>query len=100
MTQVGSGGVVISDWTPSRRYSREYKKCTIEIQTRADGKLEDLQSNPRPPGLGFEKLKGYDSPYIYTLHVTGNYKISFEIINGTTAWLRRIGNHDEIDRAP
>lgn len=99
MTAIGSGGVVISDWTPSRRYSKEYKKLTADLQTRVDGKLDDLQRNPRPPGLGFEKLQGFKNPDVYTLHVTGNYKLSFEI-NGSTAWLRRVATHDEIDRAP
>lgn len=49
--------------------------------------------------LGFEKLKGYRRPDIYTIHIEGNYKASFEII-GSEAVFRRIGNHDKIDRAP
>jgi plasmid maintenance system killer protein len=36
-------------------------------------------ANPRPPGLRFEKLQGYRRPDIYTIHVTGNFKISMEI---------------------
>jgi len=28
MTEVGVGGVVISGWTPSKRYAREFKKLT------------------------------------------------------------------------
>lgn len=42
--------------------------------------------NPRPPGLAFEKLAGHSRPDIYTIYVTGNYKISFEI-EGSTAFL-------------
>ncbi len=52
-----------------------------------------------PPGLAFEKLHGYSNPDIYTIHVTGNYKISFEI-SKAIAFLRRVGTHDEIDRLP
>jgi hypothetical protein len=70
------------------------------MQSRVDEKLEDLLKNPRPSGLAFEKLKGYANPSIYTVHITGNYKLSFEIIEGSLAFLRRVATHDEIDRAP
>lgn len=80
-------------------YARRYKKLTSDMKSRVDKKLDDLQTNPRPPGLDFEKLKGYKNPDVYTIHITGNYKLSFEI-NGTIALLRRVGTHDEIDRAP
>jgi Cytotoxic translational repressor of toxin-antitoxin stability system len=98
MTTVGAGGVVITGWRPSKRYSKEYRKLTDDLRARVDAKLTDLQQNPRPPGLGFEKLKGH--PDIYTIHVTGNYKISFDIEGGSIAFLRRVAPHDEIDRAP
>jgi hypothetical protein len=58
-----------------------------------------LVKSPIPPGLGFEKLKGYSNPDIYTIHITGNYKASIEI-GGGAAFLRRVASHDEIDRAP
>ena len=62
-------------------------------------KLNDLIKDPRPPGLRFEKLKRYRNPEIYTIHITGNYKISFEV-DGNIAILRTIGNHNAIDRQP
>jgi plasmid maintenance system killer protein len=99
MTEVGVGGVVLTEWEASRRYGRDFRKLTPEMQERAIARLEDLKADPRPPGLRFEKLKGYSCPDIYTIHVTMNYKISFEV-EGQKAWLRRIGPHDEIDRAP
>lgn len=99
MTEVGAGGVVINGWSTTPQYQRRYKKLTPDMQARVDSKLEDLQANPRPPGLGFEKLKGYQNPDVYTIHITGNYKLSFEV-NGDVALLRRVGTHDEIDRAP
>lgn len=71
-----------------------------ELQARVDEKIQDLLKNPRPPGLGFEKLKGYANPSVYTVHITGHYKLSFEIIEGNVAFLRRVATHDEIDRAP
>jgi mRNA-degrading endonuclease RelE of RelBE toxin-antitoxin system len=99
MTEVGAGGVVVTGWQPSKRYSKEYGKLTNELRDRVDGKLDALQKNPRPPGLGFEKLKGYADPDYYTIHITGNYKLSFEL-RGETAFLRRVATHNEIDRAP
>lgn len=99
MTIVGTGGVVVARWSKSKRFHKNYDKLTIELRDQVDQKLQDLTRDPRPPGLAFEKLKGYEKPCIYTLHVTGNYKISMEIA-GSHAHLRRVGSHDDIDRAP
>lgn len=73
MTEIGTGGVVITRWRKSRRFHRDYDKLTIELRDLVDQKLQDLTRNPRPPGLRFEKLKGHKKPDIYTIHVTGNY---------------------------
>ncbi len=99
MTIVGAGGVTVSRWAKSVRFHREYDKLTLELRDIVDRKLQDLSKSPMPPGLAFEKLHGYSNPDIYTIHVTGNYKISFEI-SKAIAFLRRVGTHDEIDRLP
>ncbi len=99
MTRIGAGGVVITGVQRTTRFVRDYGKLTADLQARVDAKLRDLLANPRPPGLRFEKLKGYHRPDLYTVHVTGNYKISFAI-DGDTTILRRVAPHDEIDRAP
>ena len=99
MTVVGGGGVRVSAVRPSRKFEKDFSKLDLQMQNLALAKLKALLLHPFPPGLRFEKLKGYKRPDIYTIHVTGNYKISFEI-DGTTATLRRIGPHDFIDRAP
>lgn len=99
MTVVGVGGVIINTVTPSKRYQKEYRKLTNEMRSRVDDKINDLLATPRPAGISFEKLSGYANPDIYTIHITGNYKLSFEI-NGQSAFLRRVANHDQIDRAP
>jgi plasmid maintenance system killer protein len=100
MTQVGSGGVVISRWAKSKRFHRDYDRLSLDLKDLTDQALQALASSPRPPGLRFEKLKGYRDPEIYTIHVTGNYKVSFELLDGSCAFLRRVANHDDIDRAP
>lgn len=99
MTVTGSGGVVISVWRKLKRFHRDYDKLTIELRDKVDEKLQDLTKDPRPSGLVFEKLKGYSDPDIYSIHATGNYKVTMEI-EGSHAFLRRVADHDEIDRAP
>lgn len=99
MTVVGGGGVVITSWKKSKRFHKEYDKLNNDMRDIVDQKLQDLAKSPRPAGLAFEKLKGYSNPEIYTVHATGNYKISMEIVSGS-AFLRRVCNHDEMDLAP
>jgi mRNA-degrading endonuclease RelE of RelBE toxin-antitoxin system len=99
MTLVGAGGIVIARWKKSHRFHREYKKLDIDLCDRVDECLQKLVHDPIPAGLRFEKLKGYDEPDIYTIHVNDNYKISFEIIKGT-AYLRRVAPHNEMDLHP
>lgn len=99
MTLVGAGGVVIRQIKRVARFKSDYAKLPSELQAKTSKKLADLLKNPRPPGLVFEKLKGYTNPAVFTIHITGNYKVSL-LIDGDTAILRRIAPHDEIDRAP
>lgn len=99
MTVVGSGGATIHTWRKSKRFHKDYDKLPLELRDLVDAKLQDLARTPRPPGLRFEKLKGHSNPDIYTVHVTGNHKVSMEIV-GDNAFLRRVADHNEIDRAP
>ena len=99
MTQPGSGGGVVKTITPSKTFERQFKKLPQAIKDGIEGVFKDLLKDPRPLGLKFEKLKGYKNPDIYTVHITGNYKLSFEI-DSCQAKLRRVGNHNEIDRRP
>jgi len=99
MTVTGAGGVIVKQLSTTSRFDKQFKKLPPEIQRLVPQKLEGLLANPRPAGLRFEKLKGYARPDIYTIHITGNYKISFEVA-GSLVILRCIGNHNEIDRLP
>lgn len=99
MTIPGSGGVVIESISYKNTFKKQYKKLPSEIKKLVESKLKDLQKDPMPPGLRFEKLKGYRRPDIFTIHITGNYKISLEI-NGPNALLRCVGCHNNIDRSP
>lgn len=99
MTVVGSGGVVVKAVTYGPRFKKEFKKLSNEMQGQVNTTIDSLIAENRPAGIRFEKLKGYANPNIYTVRITGNYKLYFEI-NGNIAFLRRVGNHNEIDRAP
>lgn len=99
MTIPGAGGITIRSWQRSRRFHKEYCKLEFDLACLVDEKLQDLVKSPMPSGLKFEKLQGYASPAIYTIHITGNYKASMEI-TGDRAWLRRVADHNDIDRAP
>ena len=99
MTITGAGGVTINRWRTSKRFHKDYDKLPVVLRDLVDAKLQDLTQIPRPAGLRFEKLKGYADPDIYTIHVTGNYKVSLELLGGD-AFLRRVGDHNDIDRAP
>ncbi|HYE35665.1 hypothetical protein [Methylocaldum sp.] len=99
MTIAGAGGVAVKTVKTTVRFDQEFKKLTPELKSLCKKQLAKLLHNPMPSGIRFEKLKGYNRPSLYSIHVTGNYKISLEI-NGDTATLRRVACHDEIDRAP
>lgn len=99
MTITGAGGVSIASWRKLKRFHKDYDHLPNELRDKVDDRLQTLSKNPRPPGLSFEKLKGYSDPDIYSIHVTGNYKITMEI-DGNHAFLRRVADHNEIDRAP
>jgi len=99
MTHIGSGGVQITTVELKKCFKRDFKKLDPQLKKLTEDKIEDLYKYPHPPGLRFEKLSGIRNPDVYTFHVTGNYKVSLEIY-GSTASLRRVGNHDLIDRSP
>lgn len=99
MVEIGRGGVIVRRITTLPSFDRDQAKLDRNLRRRLDAKLRDLLRDPMPPGLRFEKLKGYNKPALYSFHITGNYKVSLEI-QGDTAILRRVGNHDEIDRRP
>ncbi len=94
-----AGGADIELVTPKKRFKRDYKKLSPQLQEKVDKKLKQLLDTEQVNSLRFEKLQGYSDPDIFTIHVTGNYKISMEI-EGNNAILRRVSTHNEIDRLP
>lgn len=99
MTRVGAGGLRITEVSFTTRFRRDLRKLPPEMRKLFFEKLPALYQDPMPPGLRFEKLKGYTRPDIYTFHIDGNYKVSIEI-HGNHAILRRAAPHLSIDRRP
>jgi mRNA-degrading endonuclease RelE of RelBE toxin-antitoxin system len=81
-------------------FRNSYKKLPREIQDLVDNAIIDLIRSPIPVRYRFEKLAGYKNPGIYTIHITSNHshKLSFEL-DGTTAILRKVATHKEIDKS-
>ncbi len=94
------GGPVIENFQYTNRFEHDLKKLSPEIREDVKKALQDLKINPRSSRLRLNKLADYHPP-IYAIHVTSNHshKITMNI-NGTTAVLRRVGTHKEIDRNP
>lgn len=82
-------------------FKRCVKRLSAEVKEALISALQDLKRDPQPARLRLEQLSGYRRPDIYTIHITTNHshKASFEI-DGTTAIMRRVGTHKEIDRTP
>ncbi len=99
MTVVGAGGVSIASFKFKPSFEKDYKKLTPQLQDKFKKQAKKLFEANKAGTLSFEKLKGYKRPDIYTIHIEGNYKASFEI-EGNVAIFRRIGSHDRIDSTP
>lgn len=85
----------------SGRFARDLKRLDKETQQAVKDAINDLLKTPVPQVRRMHSLGGYRNPKIYTIDVFPNhsYKISFEI-EGTTAILRRVGSHGDIDLLP
>ena len=82
-------------------FQNSYRRLPDDVKAAFKQAYRQLMTDPQPKKLRLEKLSGLKRPGIYTIHITANHshKLSFELV-GTTAELRRIGTHKEIDRCP
>lgn len=85
----------------SKSFQNRLKSLPDEIRADAIEVIKDLLKDPMPKRIRFHRHEGYSRPTIFTVHVTRNHshKLSLEL-RGTTAILRSIGTHKQIDRAP
>lgn len=92
------GGWVAS---PTERFKRDFKRLPVDIQRCVESCLRDLAKQPVPATRRLHIVSPSGKrPLIYTVDVLPNksYKMSFEL-DGGFAVLRRVGTHQEIDRA-
>ena len=82
-------------------FRKDFQKCPPDIQEAARVALIDLMKNPQPAKLRLHSIQGCFNPRILKIDVFTNrsWQITFEM-DGTTATLRRLARHRDIDRRP
>lgn len=86
----------------TKRFQSDFKRLSVDIQKKALECIEDFSRDPLPESRRPHRVNpGGEVPKVFSMDVTSNkkYKLTFQF-DGDTAILRRIGSHDEIDRAP
>lgn len=79
----------------TRRFKKDYRKLSADLQRRVDTKLRLLLQEPRHPSLRVHKIRGAEG--VWELSVTRNYRLIFEIETGYYVLLA-VGPHDVVDR--
>lgn len=80
-----------------KRFKKSYKSLPESIQTKVDRQLATLEANFSHPSLRTKKIKG--SGGIWEARVNDFYRMTFEIMDDVI-YLRVVGNHDEVLKAP
>lgn len=81
-------------------FTRSWKR--LDESTKAQAKVafgQMLNCERMPAKLHFHKLGGFKD--VWTIHITSDdqYKASFTLKDGV-AYMRRVGQHDKIDKNP
>lgn len=94
-------GLVVGGFDFTESFRKELAACPLEVRQAVKDVLKKIRKNSDSGVLRLHPLKGYPKPTIYKIDVTSNksWQISFEM-DGTTAVLRRICTHGEMDRRP
>lgn len=82
-------------------FQKDFRKAPANVQEAVESALECLLQNPQPSKLRLHSLNGYFNPKIFKVDVFPNrsWQITFEI-DGSTAILRRLARHHDVDRRP
>lgn len=82
-------------------FEKDLLKAPPDVQKAVDLALKEVMKNPQPAKLRLHSLQGCFNPRILKIDVFPNrsWQITFEM-NGTTAILRRLAKHRDIDRRP
>lgn len=84
----------------TERFKKDYKALSPDLQNAVDECIVDLGKDPIPATRRAHRINTGQLPKVFSLDVTSNksHKLSFQL-EGTTALLRRVGTHREIDRS-
>ena len=82
------------------KFEKQLRRVEPDVREAAEAALQLLLANPNANSLRCHRLHGY-RPTIFKIDVFPNrsWQITFEL-NGTTAILRKIAPHSELDRSP
>ena len=91
----------VEKFEPKETYVSDLKKLKHDVRRAVIEALENLKQDPQPAKLRLHVVSKRPGPVVFSIDVFPNksWKISFEM-DGTTAVLRHVGTHKEIDRAP
>lgn len=79
----------------TKRFKKDYKKLSKNIQQRTNEKLRFLLRDRRHPSLRVHRVRGVQG--LWEMSVTMNYRVIFEIEQDCYVLLD-IGKHDILDR--
>jgi len=85
--------MIVSDIVYSRIFRDQLRGLPLPIIQCAIRKEELFRLNPLHPSLRLHPLKGKLAG-LYSLSVSGNYRIIFERMNDGTIYFISIGSHD------
>jgi hypothetical protein len=91
----------IESFAYSDRFRSEMRSLPPDVARATKDALALLQRNPLARSLGLHPLTGLPKPTVWEIDDFANHawQVTFEL-NGTTAELKRIGEHKLIDRDP
>lgn len=74
-------------------FVKRFKKLPLEIKKLADNKVQLFRNNPLHPSLRLHMLSGKFSG-IWSISISKNYRIIFEMRTNGDILFMSIGNHD------
>ena len=77
----------------SSKFSREYRKLSLNIKNLAEKKEKIFRKNPFDLQLNTHKLKGNLKVFL-SFSINQKYRIIFEFIDFNTVWFHSIGDHN------
>lgn len=96
-----SAGFKVEAFAYSARFKAEFRGLPPDVLQACQAALQMLLDNPRANSLRLHNLSGYKKPTIWKIDVYANHawQVTFEM-NGSTAELKRVATHRDIDRNP